>query len=65
MPNFEPTLALNGGSDGLEKILGLCARIRDKLRKHPTSRFMPKCVKLVKMSLLLGRREGLESPPIE
>ena len=42
MPNFEPALALNRGSDGLDKILGLCTRIRDKLRKHPTSRFMPK-----------------------
>jgi release factor glutamine methyltransferase len=30
--NFEPSLALNGGSDGLEKIHQLCARISDKLR---------------------------------
>ncbi|MFC2006182.1 peptide chain release factor N(5)-glutamine methyltransferase [Chloroflexota bacterium] len=31
--NFEPSLALNGGLDGLEKIRQLCTRIRDKL--HP------------------------------
>ncbi len=30
--NFEPPLALNGGSDGLEKISRLCTRIGDKLR---------------------------------
>ena len=30
--NFEPSLALNGGSDGLEKIRQLCPRIGDKLR---------------------------------
>ncbi len=29
--NFEPSLALNGGSDGLEKIRKLCSRISDKL----------------------------------
>ncbi len=31
--DFEPSLALNGGSDGLEKIRKLCPRISDKL--HP------------------------------
>ncbi len=31
-PNFEPSLALNGGSDGLEKIRRLCSQISDKLR---------------------------------
>jgi len=31
--NFEPSLALNGGSDGLEKIRRLCPQISDKL--HP------------------------------
>lgn len=31
--NFEPSLALNGGPDGLEKIRQLCTGIRDKL--HP------------------------------
>ncbi len=30
--DFEPSLALNGGSDGLEKIRKLCPRISDKLR---------------------------------
>ncbi|MBA7668801.1 Release factor glutamine methyltransferase [subsurface metagenome] len=30
--NFEPHLALNGGSDGLEKIGQLCTQISDKLR---------------------------------
>ncbi|MFC1988331.1 peptide chain release factor N(5)-glutamine methyltransferase [Chloroflexota bacterium] len=30
--NFEPPLALNGGTDGLEKISGLCARVAEKLR---------------------------------
>jgi len=30
--NFEPLLALNGGSDGLEKIRQLCSQIGDKLR---------------------------------
>ena len=30
--NFEPSLALNGGPDGLEKIRRLCTRIGDKLR---------------------------------
>jgi len=30
--NFEPSLALNGGSDGLVKIRQLCTRISDKLR---------------------------------
>ncbi|MFC2004164.1 peptide chain release factor N(5)-glutamine methyltransferase [Chloroflexota bacterium] len=30
--NFEPSLALNGGSDGLEKIRKLCSQISDKLR---------------------------------
>ncbi|MFC2011193.1 peptide chain release factor N(5)-glutamine methyltransferase [Chloroflexota bacterium] len=30
--NFEPHLALNGGSDGLEKMQQLCTRINDKLR---------------------------------
>ncbi|MFC1965834.1 peptide chain release factor N(5)-glutamine methyltransferase [Chloroflexota bacterium] len=29
--NFEPSLALNGGSDGLEKIRKLCNQISDKL----------------------------------
>ncbi len=29
--NFEPSLALNGGSDGLEKIRQLCTQIGDKL----------------------------------
>lgn len=29
--NFEPALALNGGSDGLEKIRRLCARVSSKL----------------------------------
>ncbi|MFC1933929.1 peptide chain release factor N(5)-glutamine methyltransferase [Chloroflexota bacterium] len=29
--NFEPSLALNGGSDGLEKIRKLCSQISDKL----------------------------------
>ena len=29
--NFEPPLALNGGSDGLEKIRQLCTQISDKL----------------------------------
>ena len=31
--NFEPSLALNGGADGLEKIRRLCPQISDKL--HP------------------------------
>ncbi len=31
-PNFEPSLALNGGLDGLEKIHQLCTQISDKLR---------------------------------
>jgi release factor glutamine methyltransferase len=30
--NFEPLLALDGGSDGLEKIYQLCQRVTDKLR---------------------------------
>ena len=30
--NFEPLLALDGGSDGLEKIHQLCRRVTDKLR---------------------------------
>ena len=30
--NFEPSLALNGGSDGLEEIRRLCTRISSKLR---------------------------------
>ncbi len=30
--NFEPLLALNGGSDGMEKIRQLCTQISDKLR---------------------------------
>jgi len=30
--NFEPQLALNGGSDGLEKIRQLCHQVRSKLR---------------------------------
>ena len=30
--NFEPSLALNGGQDGLEKIRKLCTQISDKLR---------------------------------
>lgn len=30
--NFEPSLALNGGSDGLGKIRQLCTQISDKLR---------------------------------
>ena len=30
--NFEPLLALNGGSDGLEKIYQLCSHLSDKLR---------------------------------
>jgi len=30
--NFEPLLALNGGSDGLEKIRHLCHQVGDKLR---------------------------------
>jgi len=30
--NFEPLLALNGGSDGLEKIHQLCCRVAGKLR---------------------------------
>ncbi|MBI3931169.1 MAG: peptide chain release factor N(5)-glutamine methyltransferase [Chloroflexi bacterium] len=30
--NFEPSLALNGGADGLEKIAQLCSQIGDKLR---------------------------------
>jgi len=32
--NFEPSLALNGGSDGLEKIRQLCTQISDKLRSR-------------------------------
>ncbi len=32
--NFEPSLALNGGSDGLEKIHQLCTQISDKLRSE-------------------------------
>ncbi len=31
-PNSEPLLALNGGSDGLEKIRQLCRQVSDKLR---------------------------------
>ena len=30
--NFEPLLALDGGSDGLEKIHQLCRRVTDKIR---------------------------------
>ena len=30
--NFEPLLALDGGSDGLEKIRQLCRQVKDKLR---------------------------------
>ena len=30
--NFEPLLALNGGSDGLEKMRQLCLQVSDKLR---------------------------------
>jgi len=30
--NFEPSLALNGGPDGLEKIQKLCTQVGDKLR---------------------------------
>ncbi len=30
--NFEPLLALNGGSDGLEKIRQLCRRVNNKLK---------------------------------
>ncbi|MDI6814765.1 MAG: peptide chain release factor N(5)-glutamine methyltransferase [Dehalococcoidales bacterium] len=30
--NFEPLLALNGGSDGLEKIRQLCRQVKNKLR---------------------------------
>jgi release factor glutamine methyltransferase len=32
LANFEPLLALDGGSDGLEKIHQLCRRVTDKLR---------------------------------
>jgi len=32
--NFEPRLALNGGSDGLEKIRQLCCQVSGKLRPH-------------------------------
>jgi len=32
--NFEPLLALDGGSDGLEKIYQLCQRVTDKLRPN-------------------------------
>jgi len=32
--NFEPLLALNGGSDGLEKICQLCCQVSGKLRPH-------------------------------
>ena len=31
-PNFEPRLALDGGSDGLEKLSKLCHQVNDKLR---------------------------------
>jgi len=32
LANFEPLLALDGGSDGLEKIRQLCRQVKDKLR---------------------------------
>jgi len=32
--NFEPMLALNGGSDGLEKISQLCHQVSDKINTH-------------------------------
>jgi release factor glutamine methyltransferase len=32
LASFEPTLALNGGGDGLEKIRALCHRLGDRLR---------------------------------
>tara|TARA_B100001971_G_C17687631_1_gene285397 strand:- start:42 stop:392 length:351 start_codon:yes stop_codon:yes gene_type:complete len=32
--NFEPLLALNGGSDGLEKIRQLCHQVNNKLRPN-------------------------------
>ncbi len=36
--NVEPLLALNGGTDGLEKIYQLCRQLNDKL--HPTGRLL-------------------------
>jgi len=33
---FEPKLALDGGVEGLDKIIALCGGARDKLRPHGT-----------------------------